>query len=407
MKNVLLVAGLLAGAAAAQPIDAELRRKTFDAVWTTVDRGYWDPKFGGVDWSAVRDRYAAKLDEPGDTVVFHELLNRMTGEIGASHFKVAAPGQETVIGGMRLPDAPPPATVGLDARWIEGELVVIAMGKGSAAERAGMARGFVIEKIGGKTPLEVHREARRAGGFALRDELEIVRSCAKQIDGPLESVAVLTVRDLQDERRVVEIPRSPRPEPQLVFEAKKLADGRGYIRFNLFAGNLATQFRRAMEKLSDTAELVLDLRGNRGGAGNLAAALAHELSARPGSLGQMKFRNNAQPMAYPGTGDQAYGGRITVWTDEWTGSTAEILARGLQTNRGAVVVGSVTAGAVLPSIVRELPSGGLLQYPIANYLDVKGEPLEGRGVKPDVEVRWRLADLRNGRDAWAEAQAAR
>jgi carboxyl-terminal processing protease len=96
-----------------------------------------------------------------------------------------------------------------------------------------------------------------------------------------------------------------------------------------------------------------------------------------------------------------------VWTDEWTGSTAEILARGLQTNRGARVIGSVTAGAVLPSIVRELPSGGLLQYPIANYLDARGEPLEGRGVKPDVTVRWSLADLRSGRDAWREAAAAR
>jgi carboxyl-terminal processing protease len=203
------------------------------------------------------------------------------------------------------------------------------------------------------------------------------------------------------------VARQPRPEPRLAFEFRVLADGRGYIRFNLFAGDLAARFRKALEELRDTGELVLDLRGNRGGAGNLAAALANELCARPGSLGQMKFRSNATPMAYPGRGENAYAGRVTVWTDEWTGSTAEILARGLQTNRGARVIGSVTAGAVLPSIVRELPSGGLLQYPIANYLDARGEPLEGRGVKPDVTVRWSLADLRSGRDAWREAAAAR
>jgi hypothetical protein len=32
--------------------------KTFDVVWKTVNEKYFDPTFGGVDWMAIRERYA-------------------------------------------------------------------------------------------------------------------------------------------------------------------------------------------------------------------------------------------------------------------------------------------------------------------------------------------------------------
>ncbi|MGH7720705.1 MAG: S41 family peptidase, partial [Gemmatimonadaceae bacterium] len=65
----------------------------------------------------------------------------------------------------------------------------------------------------------------------------------------------------------------------------------------------------------------------------------------------------------------------------------------------ATVVGVTTAGAVLPSVVALLPTGGALQHAISEYRTPRGTRLEGRGVTPSVEApRPTRATLLAGRD---------
>src|SRR5437870_5365779 len=45
--------------------DAEKRRASFEMVWQTVDKNFYDPKFNGVDWKAVHDRYAPLVARAG------------------------------------------------------------------------------------------------------------------------------------------------------------------------------------------------------------------------------------------------------------------------------------------------------------------------------------------------------
>src|SRR5579872_803269 len=37
---------------------AEVRKQTFEIVWRTVNEKHFDPKFNGVDWNAVHEKYA-------------------------------------------------------------------------------------------------------------------------------------------------------------------------------------------------------------------------------------------------------------------------------------------------------------------------------------------------------------
>jgi len=62
------------------------------------------------------------------------------------------------------------------------------------------------------------------------------------------------------------------------------------------------------------------------------------------------------------------------------------------------VIGATTAGAVLPSLVELLPTGGALIHVISNFQTPKGIVLEGRGVRPDVSIKPTRADLLTGRD---------
>jgi carboxyl-terminal processing protease len=66
-------------------------------------------------------------------------------------------------------------------------------------------------------------------------------------------------------------------------------------------------------------------------------------------------------------------------------------------------MGERTAGAALPSIFFKLPTGAIFQYAIADFKTPKGAVIEGRGVTPDVEVKFTRRSLLEGRDAQLEA----
>jgi carboxyl-terminal processing protease len=62
------------------------------------------------------------------------------------------------------------------------------------------------------------------------------------------------------------------------------------------------------------------------------------------------------------------------------------------------VFGETSPGAALPSLFKELPTGDLLQYAIADVQTPRGVLIEGRGVMPDEVVLRTVEDLRAGRD---------
>jgi len=95
--------------------------------------------------------------------------------------------------------------------------------------------------------------------------------------------------------------------------------------------------------------------------------MASLISARDGSLGNFKYRYETQSVAYKGTDKTSYYGQVILLVDELSGSTSEVFAGGLQASGRAIVLGSRTAGAVLPSLLQVLPTGAALQHVISNF----------------------------------------
>ncbi|MBA2380199.1 MAG: peptidase S41, partial [Blastocatellia bacterium] len=65
----------------------------------------------------------------------------------------------------------------------------------------------------------------------------------------------------------------------------------------------------------------------------------------------------------------------------------------------ATVLGTSSAGAVLPSVFDTLPTGAIFQYAVSDYRSPREVLIEGRGVHPDVEVRQTRKALLSGGDA--------
>ena len=66
-------------------------------------------------------------------------------------------------------------------------------------------------------------------------------------------------------------------------------------------------------------------------------------------------------------------------------------------------MGDSSLGAVLPSVIEQLPGGAVMQYVVADFRTPKGVLLEGRGVQPDKRVIETRAALRAGRDPVLDA----
>ena len=78
---------------------AQEKMEVFRQAWTYMRDGFYDDKFHGVDWNAVRTRYEPRIAGAQTPDEMRRLLNLMVGELNASHMGVAAGGGRGGRGG--------------------------------------------------------------------------------------------------------------------------------------------------------------------------------------------------------------------------------------------------------------------------------------------------------------------
>jgi carboxyl-terminal processing protease len=415
MRNFLAALALACAAAqltAAQTpaATAEQRREAFETVWRTVNEQHFDPTFGGVDWAAVRERYRPLADAAKSDAEFYDVLRRMLGELKLSHFAIYPPGafDEPAAGS----GASARGSAGLGVRVIDGRAVVTKVEPGSAAERAGIRMGFVIQKVDEHDITgSIARLARSdlGAGYKLTYMNGVALSALAGPPGAARRVTYLDARDRPRTTTLTLLPSSEQmsepfgnfPAVPTEFETRRFGDI-GYVRFNIWVVSQMEKLRAAVRELSDTRALVFDLRGNQGGLGIMAIGLSGLLSEKEFSLGAlMQRRGHMNFLVNPQPG--AYKGAVVVLVDPLSASTSEIFALGLQEAGRAVVVGETTAGAALPSIFTKLPTGATFQFAFADFKTPKGVRVEGRGAVPDVSVKLDRRTLLAGRDPQLDA----
>jgi carboxyl-terminal processing protease len=422
---------------AAASAEADRRRESFELVWRTVKENHYDPKFGGVDWDAVRAEFAPRAAGARTDRELHTLLQQMLNRLGRSHFNIIPPEaipstlgeEESEEGGGEgeTPGADEPRRkgslraaeqltygIGIDLRVVEGRALVTRVGPGSAAARAGLRTGHVLRSIDGRPLSEILNALRLLSVYepSARNQIpaEIIVGF---INGPPGTSVRLTYLDGRNRVRRVVVARE-RLKGELVplfqalpaqfveFESARLRGGVGYVRFNLFAAPVLEKFCAALRSMKDAPGLVLDLRGNRGGLLGLVYGLGGLLETRPVSFGVMRTRAGWHDLSVVPQ-KNGYRGRLVVLIDAETQSAAEIFAGGVQSSGRAVVVGQRSAGATLPSAAKELPTGAILQYAFADFVGGDGRLIEGVGVEPTIPVKLSRRQLLAGRDPQLEA----
>jgi len=261
-----------------QTPDAARRQDAFEMVWKTVNETFFDPKFGGVDWKAVHERYAPLVAGTSSDDELHLLLQQMVNELHQSHFLVISPqaipklatdddsgepGEgdndpvDGPIAGMTALDRIRTRLtqrlstgIGIDLRIINDAVVITRVRPGSTADRAGLRPGLEIKSVNGKLMSEAVAEIDRNPIWheIIRPELPEFL-IGRYINGDLKSTVKLVYVDGLNREHAVEISRerldgemSPAignlPPIYTEFETRQLAGGIGYIRFNAFTPTL-------------------------------------------------------------------------------------------------------------------------------------------------------------------------
>src|SRR5688572_9666156 len=124
--------------------EAEVRLKTFEKVWNTVNEKHFDPNFGGVDWGKVGEIYKPRALAVKNDDEFYLTLQEMLGELNQSHFGIYPPNAQISATGFGE------AEIGVDVQIIDKQVIVTRVEADSPAEKSGLKPGFIIKKVDGK-----------------------------------------------------------------------------------------------------------------------------------------------------------------------------------------------------------------------------------------------------------------
>jgi carboxyl-terminal processing protease len=392
-------------------LTAAERADILDAAWQTVNDNYFDPTFGGKDWQAIGEEYRQKLATVGDDRTFWlEVLNPMLFELGVSHIGALPP----ELGSQMDPMTFATGSLGMDVRLLEAKPVVTQVTAGSPADKAGLRSGTVITSVDGRTPEDLAAESLQTPPDNERNRrVHLVKGVRQLLYGETGQEVVIEYLDADDQPQRATLQYAKRPgtcaeiDPSLPpacteFEAKRLADGAGYIRFSGFLPTALDSVLQAIDDLRDAPALIIDLRGNPGGVFQVRTAIASHLVGEEKLFMRYQRRDGLEE-AYLDPVPDAYQGQVVILVDEFSWSSTEEFAGSLQAMGRATIVGSQTPGRCLVQDVALLPKGVLLIYPSAQPQTPDGRVLEDNGVVPDMEVALDRGQLLQGFDAQLEA----
>ncbi|MFL6451392.1 MAG: S41 family peptidase [Bryobacteraceae bacterium] len=380
------------------------RERIFDKVYKLVIKHYFDPKFNGTDWPTIAQSCRQEIvgvDEPeAFETAMHGLVRRLgTSHTGFFHQSVRRVPARLAVGASFSRNA----TDG-GAHWVASDVH-----GGGPAELAGLKPGDVLVSVNDRPLLPPEQPM-----FAMGAEF---------------ALAIRRADEQHTLRVVVPLPRSrkqPYCEPRAV-ESSQLDQNTGYLKVSILPGllglDVAREIDAAVAELSSCDRLVLDLRGHLGGGLGVLRLMSYltpenipigfTLSRKRAELGYEKEklprldrlpthlpnpfgvaslafrfggRDSSVVLVSEGLGPQRWHGRIAILVNEHTVSAGEMVAAFAAENKLAVIVGTETAGRLIPGSGTKVGEGYMLIMPRAQYITWQGRRFEGKGIEPELAI---------------------
>jgi carboxyl-terminal processing protease len=187
----------------------------------------------------------------------------------------------------------------------------------------------------------------------------------------------------------------------------------GYLTINNFEDNsIIKQFDSLYTaEIIKTKGLIIDIRYNGGGSGNIGFNIISRLTDKPFKISASKtlkyvskpnsepFWEDNGPGLWNPNGKIYYNKPVVVLVGPRTFSAAEDFAVAFDFLKRGKLVGMVTGGSTGQPVPFDLPGGGSARVCGKHDSYPDGKEFVGVGIMPDVVVKKTVRDLMNGKDA--------
>lgn len=368
----------------------------FNDAWRMHRDFLYDANMRGIDWNAVRLRYAPLVERVTDRAELDDVLGMMVGELGALHSQIR-PGDQRRATGEGVPSSLGAVLVrtpeGFRVERVYRSEPELPSERGPlAAPDVGIKEGDIILAVNGKSLAESRDIA-----DLLLDQAD--KQVLLQVKNPGAKPRAVIVTPVSMARHASL--RYADWEQGRAQQADALSKGRiGYLHLRAMTARDINAFARDFYANINKEGLVIDVRRNNGG--NIDSWIIEKLLRRSwafwsanGNLPQSNMQNT-------------FRGHLVVLMDELTYSDGETFAAGVKALKLGPLVGKRTAGAgVWLSDGNGLLDNGMARVAEFGQFAADGEWLiEGVGVSPDVEVDNLPHETFTGRDRQLEVALA-
>ncbi len=252
--------------------------------------------------------------------------------------------------------------LGISITSINGKITVVQVLPGTPAEKAGLLVGDAIIEADGKSLI----------GYTPSEAVKVLR-------GPKGSTVKILV-EREGYSKPIEFTIKRAEIPLNTVRASFIYSGDvGYITLTSFGIKSPEELEKAIEKLKARGMkyLILDLRGNGGGALNSAVEISDLFLKKPDVIVSIKGRREENIRTFRAKKDGQFEELpLTVLVNRYSASASEILAGALQDNRRAIIVGSKTFGKGLVQTLLGLPFDSALALTTAKYYTPSGRCIQ-------------------------------
>lgn len=338
-------------------------------------------------WPTFLEAEKKKLDDAKNDEEFQQAVNEALQKFGASHIVLGTPKSQE----QRLTNKV--VGIGITSMPHELGLFITRVVPGAPADKGGLVPGDIIVEVEGKKPVgisgipgeegtDVHLKIKHENGkiepvTLTRRPFSTIRK--EELSWPTPDTAKLTIYtfDRSYDRATVD---------KLMAEAAKAKHLILDLRDN--GGGMVVNLQHLLGKFIDNKEPIGTFVNKPMVNVYMKEAKkpvrdVNEIAAWSRKDERFK-RSQILPIRMP---DEAvYSGNVIVLVNQNSGSASEMCAMALKEIAQARVVGTKSAGAVLVSVINPIANRFTLQYPISDYVTLRGVRIEGNGVEPDVKA---------------------
>ncbi len=362
-------------------------KQIYYEAWRNERDFFWDAKMGGLDWKAIRDRYATLLPRLADRSDLQDLIGEVIGELNNSHTYIwgGDPGVHVTHVSTGL--------LGADVQREGDAYKVTRVYHGAPADNveSPLRMPGVDVKEGDYILAVNHRPFAPGESFysAFEDmagkSVLLTVNSRPSMDGSRD-VAVKTVGS-EGELHYSDWVRRNRE-----YVAEKTGGKVGYIHIPDMWKDGLIEFNTWFYPQLDKEGMIVDDRWNGGGA--ISQMIVERFRRHILSFDRARWGGLS---TYPG---KVLNGPFVVLTNEFAGSDGDIFPAAIQLEKLAPVIGMRSWGGVVGIRGdKETVDGGLVTQPeFAWWQPGAGWAIENHGVDPDIVVQNMPQDLARGVD---------